>query len=97
MQPYLEVGGLQLACQGGQKGALARPWGAQQQGHAARGNDGTHAVKDAKVLSGRLYQLQPQQQALQQLLWYCTKVHHQWPCYHHYHHDNKRTLCGMRP
>lgn len=65
MKAYLEVGGLQLACQGSQKGALARPRGAQQQGHAAWGNDGTHAIKDAEVLSRWLYQLQPQQQALQ--------------------------------
>ena len=65
MQTHLKVGRLQFACQGGQKSALARPWGPQQQSHAARGNDGTHAVQDAEVLGGWLHQLQPQQQALQ--------------------------------
>lgn len=60
MLARLELGRLQLACQGGQKGAFARPWGAQQKGHAARGNDGTHAIKDAEMLGGWLHQLHPQ-------------------------------------
>lgn len=62
---HLEVTVAQLASKGSKQGALARAWGAQQQGHAPWGNAATELIQDDELALLDIQEVKSLKQALQ--------------------------------